>query len=161
NLAAGKFYCFFKGDWSKGLPLLAKGADAKLAALARLDQANPTEPDKLKQLGDAWWDWAESQSAVVKTAGRVHAGDGYRNAQPNLTGLTKVAVDKRLEQIARLAAPTEHVVAAPPIPKIAVATWSAPDQPNGIKWFRHGDSQYTPVQRGGKDAVLSSMYYYF
>ena len=30
NLAAGRFYCFTRGDWAKGLPLLAKGSDAAL-----------------------------------------------------------------------------------------------------------------------------------
>jgi hypothetical protein len=161
NLAAGKFYCFFKGDWAKGLPPLAKGADAKLAALAQLESANPTEPDKLKQLGDAWWDWSESQPAAARNAARIHAGESYQKAQPNLAGLAKVAVDKRLEQIARLAVAEERPAATPPVPQIATASWSAPDQPNGIKWVRHGDSQYTPVERGGKDAVLSSKYYYF
>ena len=35
NSVAGQWYCFVKGDWEKGLPLLAKGKNAGLADLAR------------------------------------------------------------------------------------------------------------------------------
>src|SRR5262249_46041310 len=34
NVEAGKYYCFFKGNYAKGLPYLAKGGDAALKALA-------------------------------------------------------------------------------------------------------------------------------
>jgi len=34
NLAAGRFYCFWRGDWEKGLPLLANSADDGLRAVA-------------------------------------------------------------------------------------------------------------------------------
>src|SRR5262249_35571327 len=37
NLAVGKFYCLRKGNWTKGLPMLAKGGDEKWKALAKTE----------------------------------------------------------------------------------------------------------------------------
>jgi hypothetical protein len=37
SLAVGKYYCVVKGNWSRGLALLASGEDATLAALAAGD----------------------------------------------------------------------------------------------------------------------------
>ena len=44
NLAAGRWHCFVKGDWEKGLPMLAKGKDADLSAVAKQDLADPKDP---------------------------------------------------------------------------------------------------------------------
>src|SRR5262249_33716111 len=43
NLVMGKYVCFDKGDWGKGLPLLVKGSDGQLQALAEKDLAKPTD----------------------------------------------------------------------------------------------------------------------
>ncbi len=63
------------------------------------------------------------------------------------------------------AMPTPTVTARPPttLPKAqsVTATWTAPDKDEGIAFFRHGDSNYTNVKVGGKDAVKTSMYLYF
>src|SRR5262249_35252603 len=37
NLATGKYLCFRKGEWARGLPCLAAGSDAALQALAKKD----------------------------------------------------------------------------------------------------------------------------
>ena len=47
NLAAGRFYCLTRGDFARGLPMLAKGSDPALKA-AIIDEATKTE----KQLVD-------------------------------------------------------------------------------------------------------------
>src|SRR5262249_40295571 len=41
NGEVGKYYCIYKGNWKKGLPLLTKGKDANLKALAQKDLAKP------------------------------------------------------------------------------------------------------------------------
>ena len=42
NLTVGKYYCFQKGDWEKGLPMLALGQDETLKALPpRKSPASP------------------------------------------------------------------------------------------------------------------------
>ena len=41
NLTVGTWRCFYKGDWEKGLPCLAKGSRPELAALAKRDMSKP------------------------------------------------------------------------------------------------------------------------
>jgi hypothetical protein len=103
NLAAGHFYCFGKADFDRGLPLLAKGSDDKLKNVAAADLANPTEAARQVALGDGWYDWAESQAARVKAQAQGRAAFWYRKAQPRLSGLAKIAVDKRLAQLEQVA----------------------------------------------------------
>ncbi|HEY1663006.1 MAG TPA: serine/threonine-protein kinase [Verrucomicrobiae bacterium] len=56
-LAMGKFLCFAKEDWDGGLPLLARGNDPKLKAIAgqELNSRSKIPKDQIA-LGDAWWD---------------------------------------------------------------------------------------------------------
>ena len=61
NLAVGKFYCFSKGDWEKGLPLLARGADAALKSVAEKEQANPNTAEERLGLADQWWQLADGR----------------------------------------------------------------------------------------------------
>jgi hypothetical protein len=52
NLAVGSYYCFSKGDWPRGLPLLAKGSDANLKQPAMLELSAPSKPDDVNRLAD-------------------------------------------------------------------------------------------------------------
>jgi len=55
NFTAGKYLCLVKGDWDKGLPLLAKGSDAKLKELAQKELAGPKDAAEQAAVGDGWW----------------------------------------------------------------------------------------------------------
>ena len=55
NLTVGRWLCFYKGDWTTGLPLLAKGSNADLKALAGQEIKSPTEAEQQVQLADTWW----------------------------------------------------------------------------------------------------------
>ena len=68
NLAVGRWHCFIKGNWETGLPLLAKGKDPDLSAVAKQDLAAPKDPKAQMNLGDAWWTLAEKEVAPTKTA---------------------------------------------------------------------------------------------
>jgi hypothetical protein len=100
NLSVGKYLCFTKGDWDNGLPKLALGADAKLKAIAEKDLGSPTDAAERAELGDAWWDLAEAEKGSVKMLMRGRAHHWYKVAVPELTGLTKTKVEKRLTQLA-------------------------------------------------------------
>ena len=97
NLAAGQWYCFDKGHWEKGLPLLAKGADSELANLARRDAADPSTPSEQLKLADDWWKRAETDRRSKKSAIQSRAQYWYEQALPKLTGLDKVRVQRLLE----------------------------------------------------------------
>ncbi len=103
NSAVGKFLCFVKGDWRRGVTMLALGGNAdeiKMAALLELE----AKPDSLK-LGDAWWKVGESLTGTAQTRSQAHAAEWYRKALVGLSGLTKARVESRLKEIGVVEAP--------------------------------------------------------
>jgi formylglycine-generating enzyme required for sulfatase activity len=99
NLAVGKYLCFTKGDWDKGMPMLALGADVKLKNIAEKDLASPQKPIEQAALGDEWWDIAEAQKGEGKMLAKSRAYHWYKLAVPGLTGLTKTRIEKRISQL--------------------------------------------------------------
>jgi hypothetical protein len=100
---AGRFLCLIKGNWDAGLLLLAKGGDAKLKAAADKDLAQPTTAAARVEAGDAWWDIGEGLDPAAQTGARLRADHWYRQAAPELTGLTKARIDKRIAEVAKVA----------------------------------------------------------
>jgi hypothetical protein len=97
NLAVGKYYCFAKGQWDKGLPKLALGKDADLKTLAEKEIAAPSAANEQLELGDGWWEVAARapQGKAIIQARAIH---WYRLAGPKLTGLSKAKADKRVAE---------------------------------------------------------------
>ena len=99
NLVTGQYLCCRKGDWDKGLPLLARGRDHVLKALAQKDLARPKEAPTQTELGDGWWDRGQKETAVLKAALLVRARTGIGRRCPGLTGLLQARVEQRVKQV--------------------------------------------------------------
>lgn len=99
NLAWGRYVCFAKGDWSNGLPLLARSSDEKLASLASREIERPRELQPLVQLGDDWWAVAEEEKDPVRTTIRERAVDAWQLAIPMASGLQKKELEAKVERI--------------------------------------------------------------
>lgn len=100
----GRFLCFFKGDWDRGLPLLAQGTDANLKSLAKKDINVPTAAADQAALADAWMDAADAEKdAKAQMQIQLHAYSWYKQASPQLTGLDKAKVDKRIKDLDKVA----------------------------------------------------------
>jgi serine/threonine protein kinase len=57
SFEVGRFFCFVKNDWDRGLPLMAHGDDASLkGVLEREILKQPTDPVGQVALGQMWWD---------------------------------------------------------------------------------------------------------
>lgn len=98
NLAVGKYYCLRKGDWEKGLPMLALGQDERLKTVAGQEIAGAnTAADKVK-LGDAWWDLAEKEPGKAQSVLRGRANYWYQQALPDISGLAKAKLEKRIKE---------------------------------------------------------------
>ncbi len=112
----GRLYCFARNDWRQGLPHLAKCNDADLATMAKREvDSPPGEPNAQIDLADAWWDLAQTRKDKEKEALMLHAGYWYRQAQPNVSGgLTKVKLDKRLAEIAKIEQGRDQQVTSAP-----------------------------------------------
>jgi len=99
NLAAGSYFCFSRGEWEKGLPMIAKGSDAGLRELATLELARPKNVDDLTRLADRWWEAAAKRPDIIATAIRQHAANFYKDAVPSLTGLAKTRAENRTKEV--------------------------------------------------------------
>jgi hypothetical protein len=99
NLQVGRFRCLLKGDWDKGLPMLALGSDQALQELARRELAGPADHLEQARLADSWWELSEKEDGVLKTRMQQRAGFWYAQAVPKLSGLAKVRAIKRMEMI--------------------------------------------------------------
>jgi hypothetical protein len=102
--SAGRFFCFFKGNWTRGLPLLAKAKDEALKQLAVKDVGSPMEASDRLSLAEAWWKFGDPLPNPQRAEVRLRAGMWYKQASPGLAGLTKLRVDKRIAEIDALAA---------------------------------------------------------
>lgn len=102
NLVAGRFYCFAKGDWQRGLPLLAKGSDEQLKQLAEREMAAPATGDDRLALAAAWWKLADAGEGHFADGQRARAAMWYKTALRDLSGLSKIQAQKRIDEAAGL-----------------------------------------------------------
>jgi len=99
NLAVGKYHCFIKGNWDRGLPMLALGSDEELNKLAVKELGDVSAADEQVALADSWWDLASSNDGTAKQQLGGRASHWYRKALPGLGGLVKGKVEKRLDEV--------------------------------------------------------------
>ena len=100
GLAAGRFLCLAKGDWDRGLPLLANAPGSELGDLAVREQKNPDTADEQVALGDDWWTQATTEKGAAKANLQSRAAHWYRRVLPGLPGgLAKTKIQKRLAEI--------------------------------------------------------------
>ena len=109
NLASGMYLGFLCGEWDVAFPLLSKGSDAKLAAIAKQELENPQEPADRKKLGDAWFEWIAKAKDEWKPAARRRAGHWFYVAINGLKGRDLTAAQKRRDEL-------EQFFTAPAVP---------------------------------------------
>lgn len=96
NFAVGKYNCFIKGDWELGLQMLAKCSNPDCKTAAELDLAGKDTASILKA-ADKWWDLAESvKDKAMKSGMKARAAQQYSKILPELGGMDKVRVEKRV-----------------------------------------------------------------
>jgi hypothetical protein len=105
NGRVGRFFCFVKGDWDAGLRCLAKCDDEKLKAAAELDLPGPAAAADRAALADRWYDLSAGLKGAERAGARRRAAQWYAQALPDLAGLPKTRVAKRLAELDRAADP--------------------------------------------------------
>lgn len=103
NETAGKYFALAKGNWEKGLPLLAQVKDAKLKELAEKDAAGPSTAQEQMEMGDAWYEYANGLDPAYKPQTQIRALFWYEQAIGGLTGLTKTKIEKRMVDLEKVA----------------------------------------------------------
>jgi hypothetical protein len=114
NFTVGEFLCLSKGEWEKGLPMLAKGSDAKVRAAAQEDLKNPTDALAMVKIGDGWWALASQETnRLYKQQLELRATHWYQRALPNLQPENKAKVEQRVAQVFGSPDPTEWLILGP------------------------------------------------
>jgi len=94
----GRFLCFNRGDWAKGLGYLARGEDAVLRDLAR-NENNARGVDQRLGVAAGWAAYAEKAPAADRQPARDHAVEILTALLPNLDGLAKIRVEKVIDDV--------------------------------------------------------------
>lgn len=100
GLTFGRFLCFIKGDWERGLPLLAKSDSRELKLVAEMDLKKPTTNSDKIALGDEWWRLGEAaKTSLYREACRERAAFWYRDTLASLPeSLDQIHVKARLAE---------------------------------------------------------------
>jgi formylglycine-generating enzyme required for sulfatase activity len=134
----GRWYCFVRRDWRKGLPYLAKGDDPVMAGPAKEELEAPADEaiDQVR-LADAWWDVAGQANEAAKEAILLHARYWYQQAESQLpVGLVKSRAVKRLEEIAVMVSTVPGTPGLQPVlASVPMGAEAARDYQ--IRWARH------------------------
>ncbi|HET6248864.1 MAG TPA: hypothetical protein VFE47_14295 [Tepidisphaeraceae bacterium] len=97
NFSVGSYLCFEKGQWTAGLPFLARGNDTEARDMALRDLAGAADANAQSALGDAWWDLAKKRTTKAGEIER-RAAFWYRQAGPGLSGLARAKVEMRVKE---------------------------------------------------------------
>ncbi len=103
----GRYLCFMKQDWNKGLPSLAKGPDDQLRKLAQRELAAQASGDVSGALdaAGAWWDFMHSEPAELAllelAAIKDHAARQYASLLGKITDPTNQALAEKRAADAR------------------------------------------------------------
>ena len=84
NFKVGRFLCVEKGDWQRGIPLLALGSQAAWRAAAEAELTIPVTAEEFVRTGTAWWNLAQELAGPERQACLLRAGAWYREAAPAL-----------------------------------------------------------------------------
>lgn len=102
----GLFYCFHKGDWDNGLPLLTDCGNETVEALANLDISGGDSTDYVN-IGDAWWALSEKAKAgVYRENAKSRAAYWYQRSVENTAdSLSKIYLEKKIAEIQKSDSP--------------------------------------------------------
>jgi hypothetical protein len=111
NKVVGRFYALTKGDWERALPLLARGSDEQLRALAEQDLAIPART-RAEELGDRYNALAGKESGLAKTNLLCRGWHWYRIALGRASGTERARVEKKVLALEKPLSGTRPVVLA-------------------------------------------------
>ena len=103
NLVVGRYYCLTKGDWNKGISMLALGSEGDLKALTIRELRGAASSVEWVSMGDGWWDLGQEESAgPTKDSYLARAAywySGALNALPEASEPTKTKVETRIGEL--------------------------------------------------------------
>jgi hypothetical protein len=104
NLAAGRYFCFSRGEWSIGIPHLALSSDAVLKQIAEQELKLTSESPVSAQMAiaEAWQTAAPSASAGDRPYYSASALYWFKKSLPKLSALQKLKAEQEIKKIGTL-----------------------------------------------------------
>lgn len=148
----GRFLCFFKGDWAKGLPMLAKSTDPAIHLAALKDLENPTVAAAQLVVADGWWKIAAAQPNPMQPGIKNRARHWYQLAVGELVGFSKVRAVANIAEAESLAferiqSPGKVVVPAKVVEKVVPKAAPKDKSHAYVFRFESGPNAKTGTQR--------------
>src|ERR1051325_2290207 len=109
NLELGKYQALIKGDWDRGLPLLARGPKSSLQALAQSDLAGPSVPGARRIVALGWFNFGTDKTTdpALKTHAPPRADHWYQENRVGADDKDRALIDGKLQDIIKLL-PSEY-----------------------------------------------------
>lgn len=140
--AEGKFLCFMKGQWNRGLPLLASGRDSNLQRLAAEELSKPTDGQRIVQLAGQWLNLSQRERGIAATHVREHALQLYREAAGSDNGLAKLQAQRRTAELQSAEPPAPDPVEQLVVEALIDGNSELHITPRGIYWLQlHGGAK--------------------
>ena len=150
-LTVGRYECFCKGEWAKGLPLLALSDDESLRELATQTLQETDLPASVMKLGSAWWQVAEGLQGWRQHTVRAYASNLYKKLDQELSGFDKQVVAKRLTEVGGSAYQTlSRRLICKAVPDVKPATKTNPKNEDDGTRIVKGPSQMEDWNIAGK-----------
>jgi hypothetical protein len=108
NAAFGKFLCFSKNDWKRGLDHLAAAEEPGLRSVAELEFGDPQDADEQAKLGEAWWSLSRSAASDQQAHFLLRARHWYQRAVDASHGLTELKLEEKIRELDRAALGSER-----------------------------------------------------
>jgi hypothetical protein len=105
NYLAGRYHCFVRNQWQRGLPMLAKGSNEQLRQLAIAELAGAADAMQKVELADRWRAAGESAEEMFQRFYYERAMYWYRDALSGLSGIDRTRVEKQLEELKKQFSP--------------------------------------------------------
>lgn len=144
NLIAGKYYCFDRGHWSRGLAMLSKSNDGLLQRLAKEDLSGDRDDSSL---GAQWREAAQKQTESVRRRMLDRAAYWYVESLPNLSG---AAEKDALKHVFEISERNSEVGLGDSIDLLALVDVDRHTQRG--RWTRSGDE--VSCDKGGSPLLL-------
>jgi len=99
NLHLGRFLCFYKEDWKRGLPHLAKSSDDEMKDLAARELAHDKSVDEQVQLADDWLKYGRRIGGPAGNSVTRWAQRRFEYVVNKVEGSERGRVQARLQEI--------------------------------------------------------------
>jgi hypothetical protein len=104
NLEMGKYHALVKGNWDRGLPMLAQGSKSSLHSLAKSDLAMPDTDGSRRVVALGWFMFASSKTtdASMKTQALLRAYHWYQENLSTAKDDQRMLIESKLLEISSL-----------------------------------------------------------